>query len=296
MEDFPFGTGASRSTEDKRDHKDEEISFAFPFPAIYESNIGIIVPENVKNQKKIGICTASLVYYIEYLYWKKYGAYVKLSIAFLYLITKRHIDNNDFEGSSLRSALKAAQKYGVCTEASFPSNTDLSYFDFMKQKLTPALMEEALLYKIGEYVSVPIEPNLIAGSIYKNGMVYARVCIDFHWWKPSWLTSDIDPLQKPVGEYTGHAVHIVGYNDTGEKTKLKVLNTWSRDWNNNGQGTIEYENYLPYLTEAWAVTLDPVSKNGPDNSPMISLETIRQLVAILKRFGTSAKSAFGFIK
>ncbi len=288
----PFGTGAHPSPEDKRDHDhaDDELALGFPFPDEWETDLSFMA---VKDQQKIGICTSSLTYFIEYLYWKKYGVYTKLSMAFLYLVTKRYVDQNDFEGSSLRSALKAAQKYGVATEKTFPSKNHLSYSEFMKQEIPPAAMEEALLWKIGEYRPIPIEPNLIRAAVWKYGMAYARVGIDSQWWRPTQLPKDIDPLRRPKGEYSGHAVHFTGFKD-GPSTRLRTLNEWGDDWNNGGYGTVVYEDYLPHLTECWVATLDPVPGRTPDNSPTVPLEAIRLLMMVLKRFGSWAKSAMGF--
>lgn len=294
MEPSPFGQGAHPSPEDKRDHDhaDKELALGFPFPEEYETDLGFMLPGQVKDQQKIGICTSSLTYLLEYLYWQKYGVYTKLSMAFLYLVTKRLVDANDYEGTSLRSALKAAQKYGVATEKTFPSNNGLSYSDFMKQQISPAAMEEALLWKLGEYKPVPVEPNLIRAAVWKYGLVYARVGIDSQWWRPSWAPKDIDPLRKPKGEYTGHAVHFIGFKD-GEKTSLRVLNEWGREWNDDGQGTIVYEDYLPHVTECWVATLDPVGPKTPDTSPAITTEAVRLVMMVLKRFGSWAKSAAG---
>lgn len=269
---------------DERDHayKDKELTYAFPFPTQFKTDISIIVPQNVKNQRLIGACTASLTYYMEYLYWKKTGKYVKLSMAFLYLITKRFIDLNTIEGSSPRSALKAAQKIGVCTEETFPSNFSLSYADFMKQEIPAAAMSEAASYKIGMYRSIPIEPSLIAGAIYKYGLLYGRVEIDSHWWKPSYLPKDIDPLQPPSGPFTGHMITMFGYDDSDVKTKDFILNTWGQGWDNNGTGSIVHEDYMPHITELWAVTLDPVQPTVVDKSLSVFDGVWRKLLAILR--------------
>ncbi len=286
MEQNPFGLGAFESPIDERDHKDDEISFAFPFPTVYATQH----PVKVKHQKKIGACTGSLVYYIEYLYWKKTGVYTELSMAFLYKITKKYIDKNEYEGSALRSALKAAQKYGVCTEKTFPSNFDQTHGQLLDQEIPSKAMEEALLWKIGEYGSIPIEPNLISAAIYKYGMLYGRVNIDYHWWLPSWLSKDIDPLEKPSLHHSGHAIHLHGYDYSGDKMPTKLLNTWGLEWNNNGEGTLIYHDYIPHLTETWFVTLDPIIPSTPDNSPTVLDATWRALVLILKRFGAYAKA------
>jgi len=294
MENNPFGTGAHESPLDERDQNyvDKEITYAFPWPTVYDTKF----PGKVKYQKKIGACTGSLTYYIEYLYWKKTGVYVELSMAFLYKITKKYIDKNEQEGSSLRSALKAAQKYGVCTEKTFPSNFDQSHGGLLDQPIPNEAMEEALAYKIGQYGPIPIEPNLIAGAIYKHGMLYARVGIDYHWWTPDWLTEHIDPLERPSLYASGHAIHLTGYDDQDTDTKLRLLNTWSELWNAMGYGTFFYEKYKPHLTECWYVTLDPIEPQTPDNSPAITDAVLRALVLWLKKWGTFASKALGISK
>lgn len=287
QDNIPFGTGAHPSIPDERDelYKDKELSYGFPFPTQYQTNLSIFVPNNLKNQLSLGVCTASLSYYIEYLYWKKTGIYVKLSMAFLYLVTKRFVDGNTTEGSSARSALKAAQNLGICTEATFPSNFALSYEDFMAQIIPQAAMDEALNYKIGQYSSIPLEPSLIAGAIYKYGLLYGRVEIDSHWWTPSWLPKDIDPLQPPTAAFTGHMINLFGYDDSQAKTKDFLLNSWGQKWDNNGTGSLIHEDYMPHMTELWAVTLDPIQPAKVDASPQISIGVIAQFMAILRKIG-----------
>lgn len=284
MENLPFSHGAQPSPEDLRDqlYRDKDLTYAFPFPTAHKTDLSIIVPGNVKHQKQIGACTGSLSYYIEYLYWKKTGKYVKLSMAFLYLITKKYIDKNTDEGSALRSVLKAAQKYGICTEETFPSNFNLQYKDFIAQEIPQKALDEALNYKIGQYTPIPIEPSLLAGAIYKYGMLYGRVIIGKEWWTPSYLEKDIDPIKPPKDKIGGHAIHLTGYDDSGEKTKNYGLNTWGSGWNNQGTFSFIYEDYIPNLTEAWAVTLDDVTENKVDNSPMILDGVWRYIVRLLK--------------
>lgn len=285
MNDQPFGLGAHPSPIDERDQhfKDSELTYAFPFPTVYTTQWPSLLPENVKHQHSIGICTSSLTYEVELLYWRKTGTYVKLSFAFLYLITKKYIDKNTDEGSSLRSALKAAQKYGVCTEATFPSKTNVSYEDFIKQEIPQAAMDEALNYRIGAYRPIPIEPSLMAGAIYKYGALYGRVEIDSNWWTPTWFKKDIDPLRPPKAAKSGHAVNFFGYDCSGDKVPTRLLNTWGEGWDDVGTGTLVYEDYMPHLTELWAVTLDPIVAEPVDNSPVVSEQVWRWVTALLRR-------------
>src|SRR5260221_8133429 len=219
MDNLQFSHGALKSSIDDRDKKDPHLTYAFPFPTVYNTDLSILVPNNIKYQRQIGACTASLAYYIEYLYWKKTGTYIKLSMAFLYLITKKYIDGNIIEGSAPRSALKAAQKYGICTEATFSSDFDQPYETFIKQEIPQKALDEALNYRIGQYTSIPIEPSLLAGAIYKYGLLYARMEIGDSYWKPTWLEKDIDPIKRPNPIVAGHAIHLIGSDDTGTNTK-----------------------------------------------------------------------------
>lgn len=264
-QDFQFTLGAQPSAPDYRDVKAHDLAFAGIYPPSYSEDLSKIP---VTMQNKLGICTANLCYYIERLFQKR-GIEVRLSRRFLYNVTKHYIDQNPYEGSSMRSAIKAAYKYGVATEATVPTDTTLSHADFISVYEWPkAVWDEALKYRIGGYVSVKTDRDSLASGIAQYGMVYARMEVGKEWYtaplgNSSWNPKDITPLRKPAQTISGHAVVIYSYDVSGVKMHNILRNSWSEAWANQGNGDFFLEDYAPFLTEAWGITLDPIINDLP---------------------------------
>lgn len=275
-DELEIGFGADKSKKDRRDFKDSKIAFEYPYPESGKTDIDILA---VEYQRKIGACTAALKTYIEWLYYKKTGTYIRLSMAFLYIVTKLYIDKNRTEGSSLRSALKAAFKYGVCKEDTFPSNFKLTHEQFISQEIPQKAWTEALEYTIGGYINIPIDRSLLSAALDKYSLLYVRFSIDKNWWTPTWDAKDILPLKPPIDTPTGHAVILNGYDLSKIKLEVDGRNTWSVLWANKGNF---YTNYLP--TEAWAVTLD--SQMHLKDNDIIVLDSVwRKLLDVLRKVG-----------
>lgn len=272
--------GATPSKADARDARDESIALAYPYPLTSETHIDML---HVEHQRKVGACTACLKSYIEYLYFIKTGRYVRLSMAFLYIVTKLYVDRNFTEGSSLRSALKAAQKYGVCTEETFPSDFTLTHDQFLSQTIPAKAWTEALGYRIGGYVSIPVEKSLICAALDKYGLLYARYEVGEEWYtakdgRISWRREDVLPLRRPKSVISGHAIILNGY-DLSDKTKTMGRNTWSDQWADRGNFFTYHEDYP--ITEAWAITLESQMPNIP-TGPIVEESTWRRLLTILR--------------
>lgn len=274
-----ISTGAHESPKDTRDIKDPHLALGFPYPISSQTDINMCY---VEYQRKVGACTASLKTYIEWLYYKKTGTYVRLSMAFLYIVTKLYIDNNRNEGSSLRSVLKASFKYGVCSEETFPSDFTLTHEQFLSQIIPQKAWTEALNYTIGGYINIPIEKSLMCAALDKYGMLYVRYSVDKNWWTPSWLAKDILPLKSPSDSPTGHAVLLTGYNLAGEKGRTNGRNTWSVSWADGGNFYTHYEDYAP--TEAWVVTLES-QMHLSDNGIIIEDSIWRKLLEVMRNIG-----------
>lgn len=263
MDQYEFAVpGAVPSTPDYRDKKDEQLAMAFPYPVTYETDLTMIP---VFNQGKIGLCTgASLTTIVEWLYFKKTGKHVPLSRRFLYSVTKNMIDKNKMEGSSLRSALKAAYDVGICTEATFPSSPDgLNHEQYIDINAIPAkAFAEAKEFQIGGYVSVPVDKDSLCAGIYKYGMLYSRVVVGPTWWQGTdgvntWDPAKINPIRYPDVIISGHAIVDKGYDNL----ELTLRNSWSAAWANKGDADRSIIGYAP--TEAWGVTLKLVVNDLP---------------------------------
>ena len=277
----PIAFGAHRSPKDKRDHRDRKLSQAFPYPQKHEVDMG---PIRSFYQGEIGICTgaALVVAIMEYLHYKRSGKYVQLSVAFLYIVTKVYVDKNLNEGSALRSALKAAYKYGVCTEATFPTDIDMSHEQFVTQVIPKTAWNEALNYTIGGYISIPIDESLIAAAMWKYGPLYARMEVGNTWFTPSWLEKDISPLTRSKKIISGHAVALTAYDLSNDNKQMWLKNSWGPEWFRKGNGLFNYRDYKP--TEVWAVTLDS-TMHMPDPNISFLDSASQKILDILRKIG-----------
>lgn len=272
--------GAQKSKKDRRDHRDKNLALSPVYPQKYDVDMKNIAPFY---QGKIGVCTAAALVcaIIEQLYREKNKKHIRLSVAFLYIVTKKIIDKNNSEGSSLRSALKAAYKFGVCTEETFPTDVELSHAEFLAQTIPEKAWTEALNYTIGGYISVPLDESLMAAHMYKYGPLYARFEVSHTWFTPSWLEKDISPLISGKPILSGHAVALVGYDLSIDKKGMWLRNSWGPTWFRNGDGFFNYRDYKP--TEVWAVSLD--STMGMQEQSSFLSDIHRGFLNVLRRIG-----------
>lgn len=245
--------GARPSDPDYRDRKDATL--AGVRPSSFKTDLG---PVEVFDQEKIGICTSSIVTYVEWLYWKKTGIYTKLSRRFVYAVGKSLIDQDTFEGSSLRTMLKVVYNYGVPPETVFPSAVNgMSHATYMDINAIPAAAwKEARNYRIGSYVSIPTDKESFLSGLYKYGLLYTRMELGKEWWTAkdgtvTWEPGKIMPLRKPEQVISGHAVTHISLTPLGNN---ELRNSWGPEWGALGDGWHKYDDYP--VTEAWAVTLD----------------------------------------
>ena len=278
--------GAKPSKKDRRDIPARKVlvkSSGFrpaKYKIDYSSHIHLY-------QKKLGVCTAAaLVQLIE----KKRGDGVKLSVRFLYNVGKHFIDMNLDEGSSLRTMLKAAYKYGVATEASVPSDFSLSHAEFVSKIDFPAsIWEEALQYRIPGYARVNLElDNLQDVILSENAGIYSRVEVGKEWYTdkngiPTWSSVALLPLRTPKRVESGHAIGVVGFDSSVVgKDLIEFRNTWSDRWADNGDGRFYYKEYHPkYFTECWVIT------DSPQEAPsllQIAVWRMEDLILLIKKY------------
>lgn len=254
MDNIHIG-GAFHSSEDYRDTlHGTDIALATAVPASYDADYSKIP---VQMQNKIGICTAEAVCtLIEH--FRNDG--VVLSRRFTYMVGKKLIDGNTVEGSSIRSMLHGAYKYGTQPESVVPTDTTMSYADFINFDLPTPVNEGTAekpdwrIYvngvksnKIPGYVNVPVDQ--LNDGVYQYGGLAVRFDCGDTWWTPSWAWQDIMPIKQPANVVSGHAVVFTAYDEQFDYLR----NSWSVNWGKYGNGWAGYE-----PTEAWAISAIPV--------------------------------------
>ena len=158
-------------------------------------------------------------------------------------------------GAIPQLGLKLLAKYGCATEATCPNNTLLPILQYRNPScLTTAAYSEAAQYKIPGYVKIPTDSQSLRNAIYFFGLVSTLRSVGDEWYTPSWLAKDIDPLRTPNPITSGHQTTDFGWNGTLNKLR----NSWSKDWDINGNGDYDVNAWQPFIREAWAIAEIPV--------------------------------------
>lgn len=239
-----YATGAKESKKDLRD-----FSFV-PTKAKWQGGKRYYA-KDIEDQSKVGICTA-----ISLTQQARKATGIKYSADFQYLLQKKYIDGNWEEGSSIRSALKVASKYGLLPEKYFKykiSRTQ-SYIKYIeKLKAIPEAEIQKLIkkcIKIKGYASVPVDRDLMALAIDEaEGGILARFALGNEWW-----TNPIEPLRPPKKFVSGHAVIISNYTGGSQR----IANMWGDDWADKGTAYYLLKDYAP--TESWIVYYNKTTK------------------------------------
>jgi hypothetical protein len=208
-------------------------------------------PEDIENQFSVGICTAiSLTQNRAKANGRKYSA------DFQYLLQKKYIDGNWYEGSSIFSALKVAKNYGLLPESFWTHTTladrQLPYTQYIQkiQSIPPSEIQRLIslcVDKIPGYAQVDVnDPQAIArGIVASNSGILCRYTVGAEWW-----TAPINPLRPPAMPISGHAIGMPSFDYTVNLDQI-LANTWGTYWNKQGLADINWSTYKP--TEAWLI-------------------------------------------
>lgn len=139
-----------------------------------------------------------------------------------YVYGKCRDENDCYKGMNINTALDYLIKTGACFEEDFPENVEVPEI-IDKVSNRPDLDEKAEPYHIRGYE------------------IYA-------WASDERRTNDIKTalyqFKTPIlasTDYFGesHAICIIGWDD--KKSKYIILNSWGKDWGDNGIGTVPYK-------------------------------------------------------
>lgn len=200
----------------------------------------------VEDQDNLGSCVGNAITSAyELLVKQKYPEkYVELSRLFVYY-NARFFDNTLTEdlGIYVRSGLKAAKLYGLCTEKLWPY--DITKFD---DQPTPECYVDAAKRTILEYRKLTtlrdmLEtlsdgiPIVIGMSVYES---FDRVN----------KTNSVIPLPTSTDTYQGgHAVTIIGYDL--DKQQFLIVNSYGTNWGDDGYAWMPFEYLRTEGFEKW---------------------------------------------
>jgi hypothetical protein len=186
----------------------------------------------------------------------------QVSPRMLYEMARRYDEwkGEDYEGTSLRGAMKGWHKHGVTTEKSWP------YFVNGKlnrdRELTPDRARDALSRPIGAYYRiVDADVSHVQAAVVEGDAVLAS-----SWVHPGWQNENLEPPRRgnpkaisPKTRNTGlHAFAIVGYTVDG----FIIQNSWGGDWGSEGYALLAYEDWFENRQDAWVARPGPETRDS----------------------------------
>jgi hypothetical protein len=94
---------------------------------------------------------------------------------------------------------------------------------------------------------VPVVIGMMVGQSFMQGMLGQKV----------WYPTNSDHSQMGFG---GHAMCVIGYDDRLEGGAFQIMNSWGKEWGENGIGYVRYPDFKEFVREAYGV--NPMPKRG----------------------------------
>jgi C1A family cysteine protease len=228
---------------------------------LIESFLSYITPEEefdnsenmtpVRSQGQEGSCvgfamaTGVLEYLNNVLDYPEYKELINLSPRYIYENAKKISGHK--EGTTLKAAVKTAQKDGVCLEKFWP---------YQVPQTTPkdyVADRNAWQFKIKAYARVTslydLKLALMQFGVVLGGIKVFKSIKDT---KSDGIVPTPNRLYpsnwKPRG---GHAICFCGYSD--ERKLVKFKNSWGEDWGDGGYGYLTYEYVKQHMLDAFSV-------------------------------------------
>ena len=190
----------------------------------------------VQPQENVGCCTACAVLLAAEIIMAIAGSQIKFSRLYLYYMTRKAQNRLGQPGAELKETLNALIEHGVPLDKSWPFT--LHRVDTIP---TQAAKEEATLYKHFSY-------QILTPDDYKNYLnLGIPIIIGIKTGKLFWeLSGELNEQSyKPINnkdnrESNGHAMTIIGYDDTLNGGSWIVANSLGLRWGSQGFGAIPY--------------------------------------------------------
>jgi C1A family cysteine protease len=153
------------------------------------------------------------------------------------------------EGSTIRNALKASYRVGICSEKTWP------FWSSRVNKAPSAQADaEGASNKVTRYERLITQRHLMEALATGHMVIYALGLESSFMDLTGRLTDNYLGLDKPRAVYEGnHAMVLVGYTTINGVVYLIGANSWSRSWGHNGFYLIRADVALRDGFDFWVV-------------------------------------------
>jgi hypothetical protein len=200
----------------------------------------------------VGWATADAVLRWHFVQAKKLPENMLLSPRFIWMAAKETDPNItrpttfiEEEGTSLKTALDIARKFGVVTDQTLPFATGKLYPQDAKTFYAIAATRKLLAY-----FNLDTDLSRWRAWLATKGPILTRLDVDRTWDNASTTAGNLDTYQasKTRG---GHAIALVGYTPD----RFIVRNSWGKTWGDKGYAYASLSYAQEAFTEAYGVTL-----------------------------------------
>lgn len=197
----------------------------------------------ILDQKSEGACTGfSLAGAINMLH-QRAGQDTTVSPRMLYEMAKRSDEwpGEEYDGSSLRGAIRGWRNMGVCEEEYWPYRVGRN-----KGELSIDAAKNARNHTLGAYYRLSPIISHFHSALIETGVIAVSAKVHSGWNQP--VNGVIEQQTNMIG---GHAFIIVGYNEKG----FWIQNSWGKKWGDNGVALWSYEDWIENIMDAWVFRL-----------------------------------------
>ena len=185
-----------------------------------------------------------------------------VSMRMLYEMGRRYDEwkGEDYEGTSLRGAMKGWHKHGVTTDRLWKYKTAPS--SPPDRQLTPERAADARRRPIGAYYRiVDSDVSQVQAALVEGDAVLASAWVHAGW-QPEKLRRRGAGLPKQIVPRTSqlglHAFAIVGYTPEG----FIIQNSWGKDWGSQGYALLGYDDWFESRQDAWVARPGPETRDS----------------------------------
>jgi len=197
----------------------------------------------------------------------------------------RNIDPTGHEGASIYNVLEFMQNEGAVKRLDIEKTADFP-------RIFLSMYANSKRYPIGGYVILYASKMGETGSRTRSDMVKKSLsegkpviigmnCPDsFMSVKEVWR-----PPESPTVNYGGHAMCVVGYDDTKYGGAFEILNSWGANWGNGGYVWIPYDVFDNFAAQAFELIEHLAAyKDGAEYSGSVKIEVYNSTQGMPVRF------------
>lgn len=198
--------------------------------------------QKILNQYGEGACTGFALAAAINLLYSRAEEDTRVSPRMLYEMAKRHDEwpGEDYDGASLRGAIKGWSNMGVCAEALW------RYRVRRKGDLTVRRAKDARSHTLGAYYRLRPQIGHYHAALNEVGVIVVSAMVHDGWEDPE--DGRIEAHDKVDG---AHAFAVVGYDEKG----FWVQNSWTENWGDKGLALWSYEDWIEHVMDAWVFRL-----------------------------------------